>query len=91
MPCEKCRHGTMFLVTTQNKRRTQERRGLIVWIVTLPFRMIAWLYNYLFIGRDEEYHKETFWRCNYCGHTAPHQLQPRDAMSNDSQPTGDDV
>jgi len=91
----------MFLVTTQNKRRAQERRGLIIWIITLPFRMIAWLYNYLFIGRDEEYHKETFWRCNYCGHTAKdqggfehmqhRQQQPTDAMSNAPQPTIDET
>ena len=67
MPCEKCRRGNMILVTTQNKRRTQERRGLIVWILTLPFRMVAWVFNYFFTGRDEVYQKEQFWRCNYCG------------------------
>ena len=70
MTCKKCERGNMFLVTTQNKRRTQERRGLFVWIITLPFRMVAWLYNYLFIGRDETYQKEQFWKCNYCGATA---------------------
>jgi len=59
----------MFLVTTQNKKRTQERRGLIIWIVTLPFRMIGWLWRYLFTGRDEKYNKEQFWKCNYCGAT----------------------
>ena len=67
MPCKKCERGNMILVTTQNKKRTRERRGFIVWIITLPFRIIMWFYNLFFIGQDEVYQKEQFWRCNYCG------------------------
>jgi len=56
-------------VTTQNKARTRERRGLIIGILTLPFRLVRWLYRALFLGREQRYHRETYWRCNYCAHT----------------------
>ena len=66
MQCEKCNKGTMILVTTQNKRRTRERRGLIVAIITAPFRLIRWFYRMLFIGQEQEYEKKMYWLCNYC-------------------------
>jgi len=67
MTCVKCERGNMVLVTVQNKKETQERRGLVIAILTWPIRAIAWLYNYLFIGRDEKYKKKQFWNCTYCG------------------------
>jgi hypothetical protein len=30
--------------------------------------LIIWLWKYFFIGQEEEYNKETYWRCNYCTH-----------------------
>ena len=66
--CPKCNNATVIQVTTQNKSNTtRERRGLVVAIVTFPFRLLKWMFGWLFIGREETYHKETFWRCNFCG------------------------
>ena len=75
MTCAKCERGNMVLVTSKQKKRTQERRGFIIWFITLPFRMIRWLYNYLFIGRDETYQKTQHWHCTYCSATQKDEPQ----------------
>jgi len=31
--------------------------------------MVRWFYRYLFLGSEQEYHRETVWRCNYCANT----------------------
>ena len=68
--CPKCSNSTVVKVTTQNKhKRTRERRGLIIAILTAPFRLIRWLWRLLFIGREARYYKEVVNRCNYCSHT----------------------
>ena len=67
--CPKCNNSTVIKVTTQNKsKRTRERRGLVWAILTAPFRLIRWFYRYLFLGSEQQYHKETKWRCNNCAH-----------------------
>lgn len=81
MRCEKCNTGTMILVTSQNKKRTRERRGFIIWLVTLPVRLVKWFFNLFFNTQTEEYQKEQFWRCNYCGATKKQTFEPEHVMA----------
>jgi len=71
MQCTKCNKGTTIKVTTQNRAHGKhtERRGLLVWIITLPWRVIRWIFRFGVKSQKETFHKETVWRCNYCGET----------------------
>jgi len=68
MDCTKCGKGTCMRITKQNKAKIRERRGFLVWLVTLPLRILRWIFRFGVMNESETYHKETFWRCNYCGH-----------------------
>gem|GEM_PF-2102291 len=68
--CPKCNNSTVVKVTTQNKHKnTRGNMGILLWIIFFPFMLIWWFIRHFILGgRDHEFHKETYWRCNYCAH-----------------------
>lgn len=67
--CPKCGKETIVKVTTQNKKKVKEKKGLlhlVFWIITFPF---YGLWRLIFGKRKVNYVKETKWNCRYCGHT----------------------
>ena len=69
MNCKSCNKGTCILVTRQNKVKHREHQGLLLWIVTAPWRLLKFIFRFGVAGSKTEYHKQTHWKCNYCGHT----------------------
>jgi len=67
--CPKCNKNTVVKVTTQNKAKVKEKKGLfhlIIWIILFPF----WgLWVLLFGRKRQSYVKEMKWNCRYCNHT----------------------
>ena len=67
--CPKCGKNTVVKVTTQNKKKVKEKKGLwhlFWWVVTFPF----WgLWRILFGKKRENFNKEMRWSCRYCNHT----------------------
>lgn len=68
--CPKCDNSTVMKITAQNPSGSQrERRGFLVWLITLPWRALKWLFRFGVRSDHETYNKPTMWRCNYCTHT----------------------
>ena len=78
-PCPQCNRGTCIAVTTQNKTTTREHQGLLLWIVTAPWRVIKWIFRFGVAGKKTEFHKQTHWHCTSCGHQFP-QVAPATAV-----------
>ena len=74
MECPKCKKGVCVLVTTQQKKRVRERRGLLITIIGFPFFVLRALWRMLF-GRREKYFKTQEWHCNYCGNKFPQTFE----------------
>ena len=69
MECPKCNKTTCVKVTTQNKKKVKEKKGVfhsIIWIITFPF---YGLWRVLFGKKKVNYAQEPHWNCRYCGHT----------------------
>ena len=68
MNCKECGKGTTVRVTTQKSTGSYvERRGFLPWLIFLPWRILKWLFRFGVQSEKETPHKETMWRCNYCG------------------------
>jgi len=78
MQCKQCNRGTAIKVTAHNQKSNVERRGFLIWVITLPWRIIRWLFRFGVKSERETYHKETFWRCNYCGESFKDDVLPKE-------------
>jgi len=68
MECPKCNKGTCVKITTKNKKKVKEKKGLFhlaIWIITFPF---YGLWRILFGKKKVNYAKEMVWNCRYCDH-----------------------
>lgn len=68
MECPKCNKDTCVMVTTQNKKKVKEKKGLFQLIVGFPVRAVKFVWHLVFGKKKENYVKETHWNCRYCGH-----------------------
>ena len=86
--CPKCNNSTVTKITKQNPIEDEHRQqGLFIRLITFPFRMIWWLVRLLFVGqRRQQFHKETFWRCNYCAHTWKPEGAPDSSQTTNTPP-----
>jgi hypothetical protein len=57
----------VVLITTEAKRKTRERRGIVIEILRLPFTLVGLVWRALF-GRKQTYYKKEHYHCNYCNH-----------------------
>ncbi|MCL2570287.1 MAG: hypothetical protein FWE16_03720 [Firmicutes bacterium] len=84
MQCKQCNKGTCILITQQNNTRTRERRGFLVWLITLPIRIFRWLFRFGVQSQHQDYGATTVWRCNYCGQTTPQEF-PEQSMAQSTE------
>jgi len=68
MQCPKCGKDACVLVTTQNKNKVKEKKGLVQVAVGIPVGAVKTAGRVAFGKKKENYAKETHWNCRYCGH-----------------------
>jgi DNA-directed RNA polymerase subunit RPC12/RpoP len=68
MECPKCGKNTVIKITTKNKTKVKEKKGLVhlvIYIITFPF----WgLWRILFGKKRQNFAKKMVWNCRYCDH-----------------------
>jgi len=82
--CPKCRNTTVIRVTRNNPTEQVERHGFVIALILLPVRFLRWLFRFLFVPRKQEFHKSTYFKCNYCGEQFDEpKLAPDGGMPNE--------